>query len=151
MTPPAEAAAMVKRYGPWRSRMLAEKVETREEFLEAKKAGFIYFQGCFSRRPELMQAREIPANRFNYLRMLQAVSQPELDPKEVEHVIKSEASICYRLLRYMNSAMFGFSTEIRSIKHRCRSSENGRYDAGFDWLQLWARRSRSRATWCFRH
>jgi EAL and modified HD-GYP domain-containing signal transduction protein len=48
---------------------------------------------------------------------LQAVSRPELDSKEVEDVIKSEASICYRLLRYMNSAMFGFSTEIRSIKH----------------------------------
>ena len=38
---------MVKRYGPWRSRMLAEKVETREEFLAAKKAGFVYFQGLF--------------------------------------------------------------------------------------------------------
>ena len=31
---------MVKRYGPWSCRMLAEKVETREEFLAAKKAGF---------------------------------------------------------------------------------------------------------------
>jgi len=117
VTSAVDAAAMVKRYGPWRSRMLAEKVETREEFLGAKKAGFIYFQGYFFRRPELMQARDIPANRFNYLRILQTVSRPELDPREVEDVIKSEASICYRLLRYMNSAMFGFSTEIRSIKH----------------------------------
>jgi c-di-GMP-related signal transduction protein len=112
-----DAAAMVKRYGPWRSRMLAEKVETREEFVAAKKAGFIYFQGYFFRRPELMQAREIPANRFNYLRMLQEVSKPELDPKAVESVLKSEASLCYRLLRYLNSAMFGFSTEIHSIRH----------------------------------
>jgi EAL and modified HD-GYP domain-containing signal transduction protein len=64
-----------------------------------------------------MQAREIPANRFNYLRMLQAVSKPELDVKEIESIIKSEASLCYRLLRYLNSAMFGFSNEIHSIKH----------------------------------
>src|SRR5437773_7144739 len=80
---------MIKRYGPWRCRLLAEKVETRQEFLETRKAGFVYFQGYFFRRPELMTAREIPANRLNYLRMLQAVSQPELDPKEIEKDRKS--------------------------------------------------------------
>ena len=36
----ADAAAIVKRYGPWRGRMLAEKAETREEFMAAKKADF---------------------------------------------------------------------------------------------------------------
>jgi len=108
---------MIKRYGPWRCRLLAEKVETRQEFLETRKAGFVYFQGYFFRRPELMTAREIPANRLNYLRMLQAVSQPELGPKEIENVIKSEASICYRLLRYLNSVVFGFPSEIHSVRH----------------------------------
>ncbi|HEV2732468.1 MAG TPA: HDOD domain-containing protein [Terriglobales bacterium] len=115
--PVAEQAAMIKRYGPWRSRLLAEKVETRQEFLEARKAGFVYFQGYFFRRPELMMAQDIPANRINYLRMLQAVSKPELNPKEIENVIKSEASICYRLLRYLNSSVFGFHSEIHSVRH----------------------------------
>jgi len=49
--PVPEQAAMIKRYGPWRSRLLAEKVETRQEFVEARKAGFVYFQGYFFRRP----------------------------------------------------------------------------------------------------
>ena len=57
-TSAADAAAMVKRYGPWRCRMLAEKVETREEFLAAKKAGFLYFQGYFFRRPEILTAHD---------------------------------------------------------------------------------------------
>ena len=116
-TSPADAAAMVKRYGPWRCRMLAEKVETREEFLEVKKAGFIYFQGYFFRRPEVLTAHEIPANRINYLRMLKAVSQPELDVREIENLVKGEASLCYRLLRYLNSAAFGFANEIHSVRH----------------------------------
>ncbi len=55
-----ERRAMIKRYGPWRCRMLAEKVETQEEFREAVKDGFLYFQGYFFRKPELMTAREIP-------------------------------------------------------------------------------------------
>jgi c-di-GMP-related signal transduction protein len=116
-TSPADAAAMVKRYGPWRCRMLAEKVETREEFLATKKAGFLYFQGYFFRRPEVLTAHEIPANRMNYLRMLKAVSQRELDVREIENLVKSEAALCYRLLRYLNSAAFGFATEIHSVRH----------------------------------
>jgi len=116
-TSAADAAAMVKRYGPWRCRMLAEKVETREEFLATKKAGFLYFQGYFFRRPEILTAQEIPANQFNYLRMLKAVSQRELDVREIENLVKSEAALCYRLLRYLNSAAFGFANEIHSVRH----------------------------------
>lgn len=116
-TSPADAATMVKRYGPWRCRMLAEKVETRAEFLTAKKAGFLYFQGYFFRRPETLTTHEIPANRINYLRMLKAVSRPELDEREIENLVKSEAALCYRLLRYLNSAAFGFANEIHSVRH----------------------------------
>lgn len=112
-----ERAAIIKRYGPWRCRMLAEKVETREEFVAASKAGFVYFQGYFFRRPEVLAAHEVPANRINYVRMLQTVSKPELDPREIEDAIKSEASLCYRLLRYLNSAVFGFANEIHSVRH----------------------------------
>jgi EAL and modified HD-GYP domain-containing signal transduction protein len=113
----ADAAAMVRRYGSRRCRMLAEKVETREEFTAAKKAEFQYFQGYFFRRPETITSHDIPANQLNYVRMLAAVSQPELDVREIENLVKGEASLCYRLLRYLNSAAFGFSAEIHSVRH----------------------------------
>jgi c-di-GMP-related signal transduction protein len=116
-TSAADAAGMVKRYGPSRCRMLAEKVETRGEFVDAKRAGFLYFQGYFFRRPEVLTTHEIPANRLNYLRMLTAVSRPELDVREIENVVKGEASLCYRLLRYLNSVAFGFANEIHSVRH----------------------------------
>jgi len=116
-TPLDRCAAFVKRYGNSRRRMLAEKTETREEFLAAKKAGFSYFQGYFFRRPEIVQAREIPANRINYLRLLQAISQPEADPRKIEEILKGETSLCYRLLRYLNSPIFGFRQEVKSVRH----------------------------------
>jgi c-di-GMP-related signal transduction protein len=116
-TLPEQRAEMVKRYGPWRCRMLAEKVETREEFFAVRKEGFVYFQGFFFREPEVLTTREIPSNQLHYMRMLQAVSRPELDSREIETLIKSEASLCYRLLRYMNSASFGFANEIHSVRH----------------------------------
>lgn len=112
-----DRVALVKQYGSPSRHMLAEKVETREEFVACQKAGFTYFQGYFFRRPELLRAREIPANRINYLRLLQTVSKDDVEPCEIEDIIKREASLCYRLLRYLNSAVFGFASEIHSVRH----------------------------------
>ncbi len=112
-----QAAEIVKRLGPRRCRMLAEKVETRAEFAAARKAGFVYFQGYFFRRPETLATHEIPENRINYLRIWQAICRPQLDVREIEDLIKREASLCYRLLRYLNSPVFGLGNEIRSVRH----------------------------------
>lgn len=117
LTTPAERKCLLKRFGPRCCRMLAEKVETHAEFVEARDQGFDYFQGYFFRRPEVLCARDVPANRLHYLRMLQEVSKPELDIDELETLVKAEASICYRLLRYLNSTVFAFHNEIHSVRH----------------------------------
>ncbi len=117
LTTHEQRAALMKQHSPGRCRMLAEKVEDHAEFVAARDMGFVFFQGYFLRRPEIMTARDVPGNRLNYLRMLQAVSGAELVVPEIEKLIKTEASICYRLLRYMNSAKFGFSSEIHSVRH----------------------------------
>jgi len=49
--------------------------------------------------------------------MLTAVSQAELDVREIENLVKGGAASCYRLLRYLNSAAFGFANEIQSVRH----------------------------------
>jgi c-di-GMP-related signal transduction protein len=116
-TTPDERAEILRTFGQRKCRMLAEKVETPQEFREAREAGFIYFQGYFFCRPELMMAREVPASRLHYLRLLEVVSRPELDFRDLERLIKQEASICYRLLRYLNSPVFGFAREIQSVRH----------------------------------
>ncbi|MBZ5721334.1 MAG: EAL domain-containing protein [Acidobacteriia bacterium] len=115
-TTPGEQAAIVRRFGG-RSRMLAEKVETRDEFQATRQMGFVYFQGYFFCRPEVVTAQDIPSNRLNYILMLQAVARPELDIPELEKLIKSEASVCYRLLRYLNSSLFCLENEIHSVRH----------------------------------
>ena len=117
LTSEPQRAALLKQFGPWRCRMLAEKIETYAEFSRARDLGFVYFQGYFFRRPEMMATHDMPANRLNYLRMLQEVSRPELNVAALERLIKSEASVCYRLLRYLNSAVFGFQSEIHSVRH----------------------------------
>lgn len=116
-TRPEERAAMLRRFGTAKCRMLAEKLETPHEFQQAREMGFAYFQGYFFCRPELVMGREVPASRLHYLRLLEVVSRSELDMRELERMIKQETSICYRLLRYLNSPVFAFSLEIKSIRH----------------------------------
>lgn len=111
-----QAGTIVKQFGK-QHRMLAEKVETRLEFQVMRNLGFIHFQGFFFRVPEVVSAHDIPANKLNYLRMLQAVARDEMDLREIENLIKGEVSLCYRLLRYLNSALFAFRSEIRSVRH----------------------------------
>ncbi len=117
LTTEKQRAALIKQFGPWRCRMLAEKIETHAAFVQARDQGFVYFQGYFFRRPEMLSTRDMPANRLSYLRMLQEVSRPDLDLIGLEKLIKAEASVCYRLLRYLNSAAFGFRSEIHSVRH----------------------------------
>jgi c-di-GMP-related signal transduction protein len=117
LTTPEEREQLVKQFGRWRCRMLAERVETQNQFGQARDQGFVYFQGYFLRRPEMMGTHDVPANRLNYLRMLQEVSRADLDVPGLEKLGKEEASVCYRLLRYLNSAMFGFKKEIHSVRH----------------------------------
>jgi c-di-GMP-related signal transduction protein len=116
LTTEEQRTAMIKRFGP-RCRMLAEKIETHADFVRAREQGFVYFQGYFFRRPETLNTRDLPANSLNYLRMLQEVSRPELDLPGLERLIKVEASVCYRLLRYLNSAVFGLKNQVHSVRH----------------------------------
>ncbi len=117
VTPPEQIAVVLKRYLRRGCRMLAEKVETMAEFVAAKQMGFHLFQGYFFRKPELLTAAAIPANRINFLLLLQATSAPQLDIQEIENTIKRDPSFCYRLLRYLNSATFGLPSEVHSVRH----------------------------------
>ena len=117
LTSSQERREIVAHYAGRNCRMLAEKVETRQEFMEAKQQGFLYFQGYFFCHPEVVSTRDVPPNHLNYLQLLNEVSKPELDLDAAEAIIKREASLCYRLLRFLNSAAFGVRTEVRSIHH----------------------------------
>ena len=112
-----ERAGLMRRFGSPKCKMLAEKLETPHEFYQARNMGFTYFQGYFFCKPELVVGREVPANRVRHLKLLEMVSRPEIDLRELETLLKQEASICYRLLRYLNSPIFGFALEIKSVRH----------------------------------
>ncbi len=113
----SERQKMAEHFIPRGIRMLAEKVETWEEFQEAKEMGYDYFQGYFFSKPVIVTGKEIPGFKLHYLQILQEIQRPELSYQGLEEIIKKEMSLSYKLLRYINSAFFGWHVEISSINH----------------------------------
>jgi EAL and modified HD-GYP domain-containing signal transduction protein len=113
----ADNTAIAAKHRTKNRQMLAERVESRVQMLEAVQNGYTLFQGYFFRQPERMRARHIPANRATHLRLLQVLSAPELDLDAAEDLIKHDASLCYRLLRYLNSPLVGMASPVRSVRH----------------------------------
>ncbi len=99
-----------------RSRLVADKVESWDDFQSARAAGFQYFQGYFFRKPEILHTHPVASNRIIGMQLLQTITKAELDWQEIENVIRRDAALYYRLLRYLNSAAFGLRHEIRSVR-----------------------------------
>lgn len=117
LSAPGDRQQAVPKFAPLGIRLLAEKVETREEFAEAHSSGYEYFQGYFFCKPQIVPSQHIPAFKAHYLQVLQAINKPELDRNELVTLIDREVSLCYKLLRFVNSPLFGFQREISSTGH----------------------------------
>jgi c-di-GMP-related signal transduction protein len=115
-TPRAEQKRMVRSSRARGLQILAEKVETHEEFEWARQCGYDYFQGYFFARPVMMRARQIPAAKLHCLRLLQEAQRPELDFERLETLILEDVSLSYQLLRYVNSPLFALAGRIQSIR-----------------------------------
>lgn len=95
---------------------LAEKIETPEQFTSALAHGFDYFQGFFFGRPATQSATTIAGRQLGNLRLIEALQDPDLDVPRLERLIEHDPSLCYRLLRTVNSAGFGQVTRVTSIR-----------------------------------
>src|SRR5260370_12932399 len=96
--------------------LIAEKIETSEEFQRAIIDGYHYFQGYFFSRPSIIHGREIPPNQAMYIQLLSAISRSPSDLGEIERPVMAEASLCYRGLRMVNSASLGIRGHRTSIR-----------------------------------
>lgn len=112
-----EQERLLRRYQPRGIAMLAEKVENYEEFEWARTAGYDYFQGYFFARPSVIRSQQMPASKLNCLRLLSEMQRADMDFNRVEELISGDVALAYKLLRYVNSALFARHGEIRSIGH----------------------------------
>lgn len=102
-----------KQYG---CSLLAEKIETYEEFNQAKSLGFRYFQGYFFSRPEMMQNKDISPMKQNVLHLLMEVFCEDCSMDELVAILSRDVAMSYKLLNYINSAAFFRVAELQSVR-----------------------------------
>lgn len=107
-----EHVALLRRYPV---KLLAEKVETHEEFDVCKKLGFEYFQGFFFCKPKVIEGKRLPAQKMTLLVLLAKIQDPDIEIAELEELIKRDVVLSYKILRYVNSAYWGLPKTVTSI------------------------------------
>ena len=111
----SEAAKLPERLRPYGVTMLAEKVETRDVHEQMREAGYTLFQGYYFCKPVIQAGVTIPPHQMVYLRLLAALTNPDLGMRELEALVKQDVSLSHRVLRFVNSAAVPVRTEVGTI------------------------------------
>jgi EAL and modified HD-GYP domain-containing signal transduction protein len=99
-----------------KAKFLAECVETEEEFVRSREAGFEFFQGYFFRKPLVTKQKYVGPERIVAMQLLSEVCRDNVDFQRVEDLISTDVTLSYRLLSFVNSLSDRTSVEIKSFK-----------------------------------
>jgi EAL and modified HD-GYP domain-containing signal transduction protein len=96
--------------------LLAEKVETYAEFEMARRMGFDLFQGYFFAKPQVLSTEILQSNQNLLIKMISRINDSRVDLEEVAKLISLDPKLSFKVLRFINSAFFGFTKKINSIQ-----------------------------------
>lgn len=112
-----EISKFVRKIADTKMTLLAEKVETLEQFEKLKMLGFTSFQGYFFAKPEMLKQRKITTTKQKILDLIGQASKVSLDNDVISDIFSSDPGLTYKLLRFINSPTYGNNQEITSLKH----------------------------------
>ncbi|BEP27963.1 EAL and HDOD domain-containing protein [Helicovermis profundi] len=115
LTSKKERREIINRYKKYNIKFLAEKVETIEEFNEAKEMGYSYFQGYFFSKPTIITSNDIKTISTSYSQILKEVIKDEPEYDLISNIIESDIALTYKLLKLINSPAFYTSKKVTSI------------------------------------
>ncbi|WUR14139.1 EAL domain-containing protein [[Empedobacter] haloabium] len=107
----ARTAPRFKRDG---KQLVAEKVETREEFQNCLDLGFDYFQGFYFARPAIMSGKKLTPSQLALLELMKLVTS-DADNPDIERAIKRDVSLALNLIRLVNTPAVGARQRIDSL------------------------------------
>lgn len=108
--------AIVDKIKEYNIRLLAEKVETEEEYKEAYENNYDYFQGYYFNKPFLLKDNDMSINKRIYSQMIRELLKEDFEINKIEELMKSDTTLAYKLLKFLNCGYFGFLVQIKSIR-----------------------------------
>lgn len=115
-TPPGELAAMVANLRAWPLTLLAEKVESAEQYAICSELGFDLFQGYYFARPVVLKQNKVDVAKLTMLQLMEQV-MAETEISDIEETFKQNPGLTYNLLRLVNSVAIGLRVRIKTLRH----------------------------------
>ena len=97
--------------------LIAEKVESGEQFERCRRLGFTGFQGFFLQRPETFKGHRAEGFKPATLQVLAALQISDYSAEDIEKLVSRDVALVTRLLRSLNSAYYGFPSPVSSVRH----------------------------------
>ena len=117
MATPADRLEMtVRQLSHYPLQLLAEKVETREEFQRCLELGFHLFQGYYFAKPSIMEKKRLGDSGATLLKLVRQLSE-ESEHSEIENTFRGDPILTYKLLLLVNSVGIGTRSKIASVRH----------------------------------
>ncbi len=108
--------ALVKKLKQYPVKLLAEKVEDREQARCCMEMGFDMFQGYYFARPEMLSGKRPDPSRMALLRIL-TLMLSDAENEKIVDAFKEHPTLAYNLLRLVNSAGNNLTTKVSSLSH----------------------------------
>jgi EAL and modified HD-GYP domain-containing signal transduction protein len=96
--------------------LLAEKVETQEDFEHAKQLGFDLFQGYFFAKPQTVTTSRFSSNKNILLQMITKINDKNADIDEIASLVELDVNLSLKVLRFINSAAICIPKKVDSIR-----------------------------------
>lgn len=107
----------IGKYVDSKIKLVAEKIETIEDFEKYRDMGFDYFQGYFFARPEIVKQKKLPTSKLSLIELINVSSAVEFDLDKVNNIIQRDVSLSYKLLRFINNPLVNKTHKISNLRH----------------------------------
>ena len=95
---------------------MASDISKEEEYNEAIYENYYYLQGSYLSSPDQIKDKAMAVKNVNRFNIIVELLKEEFDISKIEYLIKSDLGISYKLMRFLNSAVFEFRQKITSIR-----------------------------------
>ena len=107
----------ISRYRDADVKLIAENVNTQDNFTSSVDLGFDFFQGYFFAQPEARILRQLPASKMNIVDLMGESTNSNFDINRINQIVERDAALSYLLLKFINNPTINKRYKITSLKH----------------------------------
>jgi len=111
----AELEKTVAKLRKYDLKLLAEKIETPQQFKQCLDLGCHLFQGYFLSKPEIIKGKKISANKLAIVNLISSIQDPDVSMNQLTEIISRDPALSFKILKLINSAAFRRQKSIDSI------------------------------------